>query len=159
MARRTRTKVNKILPVLSLLLLCSCEGVLFHEFRPAGKSGWNRFDTLEFVYDKSLVKDTAVLISVDTRTAASYPYKDIIVAIEVLDTTGAVFSKDTLSCPVYYDDGRRRGHTAGILYQQSGEPAEIDLPHQKNMLHVTHLMADTLLKGVYDIGIKIRHRD
>ena len=145
--------------MLSLLLLCSCEGVLFHEFRPAGKSGWNRFDTLEFVYDKSLVKDTAVLISIDTRTATSYPYKDIVIAIEALDTAGTLFFRDTLSCPVYYDNGRRKGHTAGILYQQSGEPAEIDLPHQKSILHVTHLMADTLLKGVYDIGIKIRHRD
>ena len=126
MARRTRTKVNKILPVLSLLLLCSCEGVLFHEFHSTGKSGWNRFDTLEFVYDKGFVKDTAVLISVDTRTAASYPYKDIIVAIEVLDTTGAVFSKDTLSCPVYYDDGRRTNnnlHGVVRLYFHPFEPS------------------------------------
>lgn len=155
MGRKISLRANKIFLLVLLCLYCSCDGVLFHDFRTVAVDGWGRCDTLEYVYEKGFVKDTAVLLSVDVRTVASYPYKDIVVAVEALDTAGGVFCKDTFVCAVYDDNGRRVGHTAGIIYQQSSESMAISLPYQTNLLRLSHLMPDSLLCGIFDVGIKI----
>lgn len=155
MEGRARLKASKAFLLLSCLLCLSCEGVIFHDFCPVGSEGWNRNDTLEFVFEKSIAEDTQAMLSLETRTKAIYPYKDIVVALEVVDTAGAVFRKDTLSCAVYDDTGRRTGSTAGIIYQQSCEPVEVSLPYYKSVLRITHLMPDTVLCGVTDVGIRI----
>lgn len=155
MERKISQKVNKIVLLVFSLLCCSCEGVLFHDFCSVGTSGWNRNDTLEYIYEKDFVKDSALLLYVDTRTTAGYPYKEILLSVEALDTLGVVFYKDTLTCAVYDDKGRRAGRTAGILYQQSIEPINVFLPYQKSVFRVMHLMPDSLLCGVSDVGIKL----
>lgn len=155
MVKKISLKVNKFFLLTALLLCCSCDGVLFYDFCTVDTDGWHRNDVLEYVYEKDFVKDTTVHFSVDTRTVASYPYKDIVVSVEALDTMGTVFYKDTLTCAVYDDNGRRVGHTVGLMYQQSSESIEILLPHNRTILHVTHLMSDSTLHGVSDIGIRI----
>ena len=110
---------------------------------------------MEYIYEKDFVKDSALLLYVDTRTTAGYPYKEILLSVEALDTLGVVFYKDTLTCAVYDDKGRRAGRTAGILYQQSIEPINVFLPYQKSVFRVMHLMPDSLLCGVSDVGIKL----
>ena len=155
MERRTSLKASKALLLLPLMFCLSCEGVMFHDFRPAGSEGWSRDDTLEFAFEKVLAGDTLVLVSLETRTKNIYPYKDIVVALEAADTAGTVFCRDTLSCAVYDDAGRRAGSTAGVIYQQSGEPVEVALPYYKSFLRIMHLMPDTLLRGVTDVGIRI----
>ena len=159
MKRRVSLKVNKILLVFSLLFYCSCEGLLFHDFCTIGTDGWGRGDTLEFVYEKGFVKDTSVLFSVDTRTVASYPYKDIVVFVEALDSMGMSFYQDTAVCAVYDTDGHRIGHTAGIVYQQSSNLVALSLPYQKTRFRLTHLMADSCLHDIYDVGVRIRRED
>ena len=155
MERKISQRVNKIVFLLFSLLCCSCEGVLFHDFCSIGTDGWNRNDTLIYIYEKDFVKDSALLLYVDTRTTAAYPYKDILLSVEALDTVGAVFYKDTLTCAVYDDNGRRVGRTAGIIYQQSIDSINLFLPHRKSIFRVIHLMPDSLLYGISDVGIRL----
>ena len=155
MERKTKPKANKALLLLSLLLCCSCGGLIFHSFLPVASDGWNRSDTLAFVVEKGFAEDSVAMVSLETRTKAVYPYRDIVVALELADTAGVVFGKDTLVCAVYDGTGMRTGSTAGVIYQQSGEPVEVPLPYYKNILRIAHLMPDTVLCGVADVGIRI----
>ncbi len=155
MVRKISQRVNKIVLLVFSLLCCSCEGVLFHDFCSTSTDGWSKSDTLEYVYEKDFVKDSALLLYVDTRTIAGYPYKDILLSVEALDSIGTVFYKDTLICAVYDDAGRRIGKTAGVMYQQSIEPINVFFPYQKTVLHVMHLMPDSFLYGVSDVGIRL----
>lgn len=159
MERKTRLKANKALLLLSFLLYCSCDGLIFHSFLPVASDGWNRSDTLAFVVEKGFAEDSVAMLSLETRTKAMFPYRDIVVALELADTAGAVFHKDTLVCAVYDGTGRRAGSTVGVIYQQSGEPVELPLPYYENILRITHLMPDTVLCGVADVGIRIVSKD
>ena len=64
-------------------LLCGCGEVLFHEFRSIGSRGWEKAESLCFIYDGgSLAGECAgYLLSVEARTDASYSYKDLVVRI------------------------------------------------------------------------------
>ena len=58
-ATRMLQRVSKLLLLVLPLLLASCGGTVFHEFRAVDGSVWNRHDTLRFCYDGSFDGDVS----------------------------------------------------------------------------------------------------
>lgn len=134
------------------LLLASCDGTLFHAYRSVG-GAWHKSDTL-FFNNISGSCDVQVLeLSVGVRHSAAYPYKDLWLQIEGL-LGDSVVELDTLCCRIYDGDGRLEGSTAGALYQAEYFCKTLSWGNNR-AVRINHIMGDTVLCGVYDVGIRL----
>lgn len=139
-----------------MLALFSCDGSLVHSYRSVGGE-WHKGDTV-------LLADTLIYDAPDfvelfagVRCSAAYRYKDLWLLVEVLSAdAGSVVSRDTVRCAIYDDDGRLNGATAGVLYQTEHYVTSLGTSYC-NPFHIrlTHLMSDSLLHGVYDVGVRL----
>ncbi len=161
MAERIKDKamhprISRLLSVFAILLLSSCDGTLFHRFREVKDTVWHNSDTLEFVYSGSRRECVADALF-EVRCDASYPYRFLNVRIEVCRPSGGEpLMADTLCCEVYDMTGRRNGSTSGLLYQLSSNPLSLGtLASDSLLLRLVHIMNDTSLEGISDVGIKI----
>lgn len=158
-AQGSLRKAHSILLALLLPVLVSCGQVVFHDFVSLESAVWSSTDTLDYLYDGALDrKSTAGYeLSVELRTDASYPYKELTVRVESFCMrSGDIISADTLVCPVYDGEGRRRGSTAGMLYQVSSGPLYVPKGSGDSILfRVTHAMHCGSLSGVHDVGIRL----
>ena len=142
--------------LLSLLLLCSCDGTLFHSFSSVGGE-WHRYSAVEFVYAGQLSSSVVCGMQVEARTDASYRYKNLVVRVDYLTMSDSLLVCDTLPVFIYGDDGHRIGATAGMLYQQESNVVLPDVAFSDSVvIRLHHLMPDEALKGVHDIGLKLK---
>ena len=151
-------RVNKLLLLVLPLLLASCGGTVFHEFRAVDGSVWNRHDTLHFCYDGSFDGDaTGYDLSLEARVDASYSYRNLVARVECRSLNDSSFvAVDTLCCELFGKDGHRKGATAGILYQVSCAPIYIDAKGGDTLVVlVSHIMDADELAGVSDVGIRL----
>lgn len=143
--------------LLAALSLVACSGYDYHAYRQVGGC-WSCGDTLEFSFRPIDDKPARVVeLFIGVRSSASYPYKDIWVAVETMSGgNDSIWCRDTVCCRLYGEDGRRNGSTVGILY---GNEFFVDTvrvsSHCDNRFRVFHIMSDTLLSGVYDIGVRL----
>lgn len=153
-------RVFVIFALLSLLL-SSCEEKVLHEFKNVGYE-WRRDDTLRFsLYDR--YESDGYAARIELRSNTDYPYRDVWVCVEAVAPDGSFLSIDSVVCPVYNSYGVHEGVTSGIIYQSHSK--EFDLPALDDdtlRIRVSHIMNDTILKGVSDVGIRLvrcgRHR-
>lgn len=139
-----------------MLLLYSCDGSLVHSYRSTGGE-WHRNDTLAFENIRLYKEMPSIGLYAGVRCSAAYPYKDLWLQVELLcGDSAAVVLRDTVQCAIYDTDGRHHGTTAGTLYQSEHFVDSLELPHNTAFdVRITHLMRDTLLRGVYDVGIRL----
>ena len=150
-----RTSSNLLL----LLLLCACDGTLFHSFCPLDGE-WRRDSVAEFAYISYYSPDAVHGLRVEARTDASYRYKNLVIRAEYLNMNDSLLACDTLPITVYGDDGRRVGATAGMLYQQeSGVIKPNVLFKDSVVIRLYHLMPDDTLKGVHNVGVRLMNLD
>lgn len=142
--------------LLSLLLLCSCDGTLFHSFSSVGGE-WYRNSAVEFVYAGQFSSSVVCGMQVEARTDASYRYKNLVVRVDYLTMRDSLLACDTLPVFIYGDDGYRIGATAGMLYQQESNVVLPDVSFADSVvIRLHHLMPDEALKGVHDVGVKLK---
>ncbi len=147
--------------MLAVLLLASCDGTLYHSYRSVGGE-WHRSDTIEFFppFDGECPAPMGLFVGV--RYSSSFSYRNLWLQVEKVADDSVVW-RDTLCCAMFDNDGRRNGSTAGVLYQLES-PAGVQnlLCDKPCIVRITHIMNDTLLRGVYDVGIRFaspgRHR-
>ena len=153
--RKARTILQRASSFLLLLLvLCSCDGTLFHSFRSVD-GGWQRGNQLEYIYDGGYMDSSACGFYVEARTTANYLYKNLVVRAEFLNMRDSLLSVDTIPLVIYNDNGRRTGATAGMLYQQKSEFGVLKLPVDTLVIRLSHIMPDDTLEGVADVGVRL----
>ena len=152
-ARTTLIGASSIL--LSFLLLCACDGTLFHSFHSVNE-GWQRHNELEYIYDGRHLGSGKCGMYLEARTMAKYRYKNLVVRAEYMNTRDSLLVVDTIPLAVYDDSGRRSGATAGILYQQKSNMCFLDLPAGDSVvIRLSHIMPDETLEGVADVGVRL----
>ena len=141
--------------LLSFLLLCACDGTLFHSFHSVNE-GWQRNCGLEYMYDGKHLGSGKCGMYLEARTMAKYRYKNLVVRAEYMNMRDSLLAVDTIPLAVYDDTGRRFGATAGILYQQKSDIRFLDLPAGDSVvIRLSHIMPDDTLEGVADIGVRL----
>lgn len=149
----------KYLLLLTVLVLASCDGTVYHSFKQVSNKAWSPSDTLSFVYEgvDGRGDGNALKICAQIRHNAGYRYKNLLLRVETMDMCdSSLVSVDTLCCRIFDDSGRRLGSTAGTLYQNSSGEIIVDAsPSDTLLMRLSHIMADSTLAGVCDVGIKL----
>ena len=157
---KTRTTLKKASSIIALLfLLCACDGTLFHSFY-SFDGVWERDSTAVFAYGDRYTSSDFCDMQIEARTDASYRYKNLVVRADFFNQSDSLLSSDTLVVPVYGNDGRRIGATAGMLYQQKSVAVPQSISFRDSVtMRLSHLMPDNALEGVYDVGIRLVRAD
>ena len=157
--RKTSQRSNIFaLALCTVFLLLSCDGTLYHSFKPVENMQWNCGDTLEFFYPGNALSDTVYGIDMafEVRHTASYSFKYLAVQVVTATAGDSVLSVDTLSCRLYDDNGHRCGSTVGSMYQQSSDNLFIPVYSSDSVrIKVSHIMDVPQLTGVSDVGIRL----
>lgn len=143
--------------LLSVVLLASCDGTVFHRFEQVDSVGWASDDTLSFVYDGSSILSygSEMEYVLQVRYGAGYRYKNLLMRVESWKDT-VLISVDTLCCKIYDDNGRRLGSTAGTIYQNESDASSIIASYADTLtFKVSHIMHDNLLPDIFDVGVKM----
>ena len=153
--RFIRQHLNKFIPVLSFLFVCCQDSTQYYSYQPVSSAGWNREDTLLYTITPSLPKGNHE-IQIGIRHSESYAYRDI--------WLGLRYSlKDSLACDTIHfyladEDGNWHGKGMGGLIQFVKNTSVV-LSTQDTIspfdLQIFHLMNDSLLKHVCDVGIRL----
>lgn len=148
---RTLLRVSSI---LLMLFLCSCENILYHDFRSVPEK-WESGDTISFTICDPISGSHNCNAFVELRCNALYPYKKLWLRARVAGRDGV--SIDTICCEIFDSLGRQRGTTAGLLYQTRHKLAPMRLLADDTVtISLTHLMNEGVV-GVSDVGIRVEH--
>lgn len=147
------------LHLLLLLLLASCQGnTCYHSYRPVPNAGWQKNDTLFYPLPSSV--DTGYYhMQIGIRHLESYPYRDIWLRISHNLQDSTLYQDDTLHLYLADKEGNWHGNGIGGLLQYATDSAfKVHLQEKSHRIsfRITHLMSDTLLKSVYDVGIRLK---
>jgi gliding motility-associated lipoprotein GldH len=153
---KTKTILQKASSILVMLfLICACDGTLFHSFSSLD-GVWERDSAVVFAYGNPYHSSDVCALQVEMRTDASYCYKNLVVRADIFNRSDSLLSSDTLAVPVYGNEGHRIGATAGMLYQQKSDARLQSISFRDSVtIRLYHLMPDTALKGVYDVGVRL----
>ncbi|MCI0523434.1 MAG: gliding motility lipoprotein GldH [Bacteroidales bacterium] len=155
-----REKNNEIIiaGTLLLLLTMSClRGTYYADTVKMAGETWSMYDPGKF---SCAIDDTATVydITLSVRTSTDYPYRNLYLFVVTVFPSGTSVT-DTIQGMVTDEKGNWLGRGAGDL-------REVTIPYKSNIyfpengeyhFKVIHGMRDTLLRGVYDIGMRISH--
>lgn len=136
--------------LLLVLLLLSCGGYSLHSYKSVGGE-WYASDSLLFAVGDSVPTGD---LFVGVRYGAEYCYSNLFLQVTTI-AGDTVLSCDTVRCNIFDEKGHRNGSTAGALYQAEFFVASIE---GARSIIIKHAMSDTLLRGVYDVGVKFAPR-
>ena len=140
--------------LLLAVLLMGCSGDYMHSYQSVG-GAWSKCDTLSFPANwYRSVGGQQLDIYLGVRYTTAYPYKNLCVQLEAVSANDSLLSCDTICCDIYDDAGYRNGTTAGVLYQADFFVSTVSL-QDSCYFRLQHMMQDSLLSGVYDIGIRV----
>ena len=150
-----KTKKQNTLSRLSALLLLaaaflttimSCQnGTKYHTYIPVDPDDWKRTDTLVFTLPQAL-PPSLYLFEIGIRHDDSYLYRDLWL------TTGS----DTLHLYLADSIGNWKGNGIGNIRLFTAPVRPLHSPHDSlHGIRIRHIMRDTPLKGIHDIGIRI----
>ncbi|MDX9772196.1 MAG: gliding motility lipoprotein GldH [Bacteroidales bacterium] len=120
---------------------------------------WSMYDPAKYA---CTIEDTVRTYDIEfsLRTSTDYPYRNMYLFIVTSFPSGTTVT-DTLNAMVADEKGRWMGKGAGDL-------RELTIPYKANVyfpekgeyhFRVIHGMRDTVLKGVYDMGMKVSLRE
>lgn len=143
--------------VLCILTACN-SNTSYHSYRPVPNTGWQKNDTLFYSIPESV--DTGYYdMLIGIRHLASYPYRDIWLEIGHNLHDSVDFHKDTIHLYLANQLGDWYGNGIGGLYQYTkNNVLKLHLQTKSSLtsFYITHLMSDSLLKSIYDIGIQLQ---
>jgi gliding motility-associated lipoprotein GldH len=156
----TKRTINSLLLLLSLVLfLGSCgrsRNIIFTDSAVMPGTTWNLSDKPDFRVN---ITDTALRTDVcfNIRTGSAYPFRNIWLFVTAVSPDGKTSISDTLQYDLADEKGKWYGKGFGDIH-------ELKLPFRQNVYFpmkgsyhfiLQHGMRTEMLKGVYDIGIRI----
>lgn len=156
-----KTKKGSLLLAIALLafITLSCNrGTVYSGNYTISDEEWSMYDPATYA---CTISDTVSThdIEFSLRTSTEYPYRNIYLFIVTTFPSGTTVT-DTLNTMVADEKGKWLGRGAGDL-------RELTIPYKSNVwfpetgeyhFRVVQGMRDTVLKGVYDLGMKISLR-
>jgi gliding motility-associated lipoprotein GldH len=156
--REMKGSKNKLLAAALLLAVTAVacnRSVRYSENYSLEDGKWSMYEPAKY---SCAIDDTVKTynIALSLRTSPEYPYRNIYLFILTTFPSGTVIT-DTLQAMVTDEKGEWLGRGAG-------EIRELSIPYKSNVyfpesgeyhFRVIHGMRDTILNGVYDMGMKI----
>lgn len=141
--------------MLAVVTLSCDRNTLYSDNYRINDRQWSMYDPARYTCS---IDDTVSIFNIDfsVRTSTNYPYRNIYLFIVTTFPSGITVT-DTLQAMITDEKGRWLGKGAGDL-------RELSIPFKSNIyfpetgdyhFRVIQGMRDTLLRGVYDIGMKI----
>lgn len=151
----SKSKFTLLTAILLLIAACS-DYKTYHQFYSISQGGWSKTDSL--IYKIQNLPEHAAL-QLEVRFTTEYPYSDLYLGVSENLSDSINFKVDTLKLSLTHADGRSKGSTLGKLYQTSESYKIIDRPQKakSNQIYIYHLMSDSTLVGIEDVGIRITH--
>lgn len=155
-----REKKHKIILAVTLLMLLtlSCLRETFYADNVRmDDEAWSMYDPAKF---SCAIVDTASIydITLSVRTSTDYPYRNLYLFVVTVFPSGTSIT-DTIQGMLTDEKGNWLGRGAGDL-------REVIIPYKSNVyfpengeyhFQVVHGMRDTILTGIYDLGMRISH--
>ena len=137
--------MNKGITTLFLLFfLTACQGnICYHSYQPV-------YSHMEAGYYD---------MQIGVRHLESYPYKDIWLEINHNLKDSTTFQKDTIHLYLADPKGNWYGNgIGGLLQYTTNNILRLHLQENSNQssINIIHLMKDSLLKSIHDIGIQLQ---
>ena len=153
--RFIRYHLNKFILVLSFLFVCCQDGIQYYSYQPVSPAGWNRKDTLLYPITPSLPIGNHN-IQIGIRHLESYAYRDIWLGLQCSLNDSLVC--DTIHLYLADELGNWHGKGIGGLIQFA-QNTSLKLSIQDSIspseLRIFHLMSDSVLKYVCDVGLRL----
>ncbi len=141
--------------MLAVITLSCDRNTLFSENYRIDDRQWSMYDPARYT---CTIGDTVSTFNIDlsVRTSTDYPYRNMYLFIVTTFPSGTTVT-DTLQAMITNERGMWLGRGAGDL-------RELTIPYKSNVFFpeegeyyftIIHGMRDTILKGVYDMGIRI----
>lgn len=151
---------GKLPIIITLCIMSVCfsacrDHIIYHSYRPISDIGWQKDDTLCFNLPTTH-KPMSTGLQVGIRHTAAYPYSDI--WLEISSTIEQHITSDTLHILLATEKGEWKGNgTNGLIQYLHPQPITLDMPDSvKNaVIRITHLMSDSTLTGINDVGIQV----
>lgn len=144
--------------MLAIFMMSSCNiKSEYHHFCSIPNRVWNKCDTL--LYQPINLENTTIKIAIDVRNTSKYRYENLILLIEhnLIDSTKIV--RDTIALVLANNSGIWIGDGWGDI-RQTTHPyktyTKTDL-NGNSFIRITHLMPDSILIGIEDLGVHITH--
>lgn len=161
MKNRPRTlqqRLNNLFLVWMLLLFASCqEPIRYHSYQPVSSTGWDREDTLSYLFLSPLPNGDYEM-QIGMRHIESYPYRDIWLGLRTNWEGDSLYHTDTLH--LYLADERGDWYGTGMggvvqFAQKESVTWSLRDSISKPVIQIFHLMNDSVLKGISDVGIRL----
>lgn len=138
--------------IIVLLSITGCQQeTVYHRYQPTGENGWLMHDSLFYTLPSQVLPGTFKL-NIGVRHTELYPYKDIWIEI---GSKGNTTQKDTFHLHLTDKEGHWHNSTTARLYQCDVDKGTLHLSSQDTLLYMIHLMNDSLLTGIHDVGIRL----
>ena len=139
--------------VVVLLSSCQDDGTRYHRYSPIRAGGWEHTDSLTFALPANFTYHQFE-VEIGVRHDDTYPYQDLWVAV-VHPLTPAI-QPDTIHITLADEQGNWRGEgTAGCFRQHTSYAGKLMCYPADSVLQIVPLMADSVLPGISDIGLKL----
>lgn len=146
------------LPVLLWAATACQSNIVYHSYQPVSPDGWDKSDTLVYALPAS-VSAGKYEAEIDIRYRESYPYRDIWLGVSHNMQDTLIYTTDTLQLFLTDESGRRKGNSPAGLYQ-CNLPYKASFPIRMEgntrTFRIVHIMTDRPLKGISDVGIRLR---
>ncbi len=124
---------------------------VYHTYQPTTERGWLSKDTLYYALPTDILPNNFKL-NIGIRHTELYPYKDIWVEVGCKENPA---KKDTFHLYLTDQKGHWTSNTTGRLYQCNFDKGNLNLSSQDSTLYIIHLMSDSILTGIHDMGIRL----
>lgn len=148
--KKRQATINLVFVFSFLITMVSClQETIYHSYQPVSSTGWDKNDTLYFPLPTSIHAESHEYI-IGIRHLYSYKYKDIWLKV----------NQDTIHLYLADSTNNWKGNGIGEI-RQFNQPFKLHLSFNDSIreFHVTHIMQDSLLNGIQDIGIQIRKKN
>ena len=152
-----RQRLNKWIFCLPLLFIGCQEYTCYHSYQPVPQAGWSRNDTLFYPLTSPLPPGKYEL-QIGIRHLESYYYRDIWLGISHNLKDSTRYETDTLHLYLANEKGDWYGDGIGGLMQFTQDlPTALSLQDStaNRIFQIFHLMNDSVLRSIYDVGIKL----
>jgi gliding motility-associated lipoprotein GldH len=152
---RARSKICLVAALLMLTAISCDRNTYFSDSVRMQEEKWSMYDPVTFACS---IDDTVKIYNVDlaVRTSTAYPYRNLYLFIITSFPSGTTVT-DTVQVMLADEKGDWLGRGAGDI-------RELTIPYKSNVyfpekgeyhFSVIQGMRDTILKGIYDLGIRI----
>ena len=150
-------RINSFLIICFSLLMASCQNnTKYHSYRSTSTNGWHKGDTLIYQLPATLEKGIYA-IEIGVRHNSNYKYRNLWVEITENLSSSKGVKRDSIQLILADKSGKWIGTGISGLYQNDSiinKTFKVEYSYKPN-IYVRHIMRDSNLKGISDVGIKL----